>query len=91
MIPTSELPSHCHCITRRTVCLLHFLTKSRYARPGSNETEWLNYYSLPVLDPIHLETQLSQSSLSLALTPARELCTVQKAGGLALDANEMLR
>jgi exosome complex component RRP45 len=47
--------------------------------------------SLPVLDPNHLETQLSQSSLILALTPARELCTVQKAGGLALDADEMLR
>ncbi|KAB5590959.1 Exosome complex exonuclease RRP45 [Ceratobasidium theobromae] len=46
---------------------------------------------LPVLDPNHLETQLSQSSLNLALTPARELCTVQKAGGLALDADEMLR
>ncbi|ELU39792.1 exosome complex exonuclease rrp45 [Rhizoctonia solani AG-1 IA] len=46
---------------------------------------------LPVLDPNHLETQISLSSLSLALTPARELCTVQKAGGLALDADEMLR
>ena len=49
------------------------------------------FYSIPVLDPNHLETQLSQSSLNLALTPARELCMVQKAGGLALDANEMLR
>ncbi|CAE6382947.1 unnamed protein product [Rhizoctonia solani] len=46
---------------------------------------------LPVLDPNHLETQISLSSLNLALTPARELCTVQKAGGLALDADEMLR
>ncbi|KEP54509.1 exosome complex exonuclease RRP45 [Rhizoctonia solani 123E] len=46
---------------------------------------------LPILDPNHLETQISLSSLSLALTPARELCTVQKAGGLALDADEMLR
>ncbi|QRW07349.1 3' exoribonuclease family domain-containing protein [Ceratobasidium sp. AG-Ba] len=46
---------------------------------------------LPVLDPNHLETQLSQSSLSLALTPAREICTVQKAGGLALGADDMLQ
>ncbi|KAG8719618.1 hypothetical protein FRC08_002428 [Ceratobasidium sp. 394] len=45
---------------------------------------------LPVLDPNHLETQLSQSSLNLALTPAREICTVQKAGGLALGADDML-
>ncbi|KAG9086639.1 hypothetical protein FRC07_013022 [Ceratobasidium sp. 392] len=45
---------------------------------------------LPVLDPNHLETQLSQSSLYLALTPAREICTVQKAGGLALGAEDML-
>ncbi|KAG8744049.1 hypothetical protein FRC10_010938 [Ceratobasidium sp. 414] len=56
---------------------------------------WLRYdildEDLPVLDPSHLETQLSQSSLNLALTPAREICTVQKAGGLALGADDMLR
>jgi len=47
--------------------------------------------SLPILDPNHLESQLSVSQLSLALTPTREICTVFKNGGVALPGDEIMR
>ncbi|KAH9931740.1 ribosomal protein S5 domain 2-like protein [Amylocystis lapponica] len=45
----------------------------------------------PVLDPSHLEQQLSAGLVSVALNAQRELCVVQKAGGVPLAADELLR
>ncbi|KAF9814262.1 hypothetical protein IEO21_05201 [Rhodonia placenta] len=45
----------------------------------------------PVLDPSRLEQRLSAGLLSIALNAQRELCVVQKAGGVPLDPNEVLR
>ncbi|CAL1701732.1 unnamed protein product [Somion occarium] len=45
----------------------------------------------PVLDPTHLEQRLSAGLLSVALNAQRELCVVQKAGGVPLDPDEILR
>jgi exosome complex component RRP45 len=44
-----------------------------------------------VLDPIHLEQQLSAGLLSISLNAQRELCVVQKAGGVPLAPEEVLR
>ncbi|KAI0919892.1 hypothetical protein AcW1_002971 [Taiwanofungus camphoratus] len=46
---------------------------------------------LPVLDPSHLEQRLSAGLLSVALNAQRELCVVQKAGGVPLASEEVLR
>ena len=46
---------------------------------------------LPVLDPSHLEQTLSAGLLSIALNAQRELCVVQKAGGVPLAPDEILR
>ncbi|KZT03040.1 ribosomal protein S5 domain 2-like protein [Laetiporus sulphureus 93-53] len=45
----------------------------------------------PVLDPSHLEQVLSAGLLSVALNAQRELCVVQKAGGVPLAPEEILR
>ncbi|CCM00302.1 uncharacterized protein FIBRA_02332 [Fibroporia radiculosa] len=47
--------------------------------------------TLPVLDPSHLEQRLSTGLLSVALNAQRELCVVQKAGGIPLTPEEILR
>ena len=44
----------------------------------------------PVLDPSHLEQRLSAGLLSVALNAQRELCVVQKAGGVPLGPDEIL-
>ena len=44
-----------------------------------------------VLDPTSLESALSSGTLSIALTPTRELVVLQKNGGVALDAEDVLR
>ncbi|GBE85648.1 Exosome complex component rrp45 [Sparassis crispa] len=44
-----------------------------------------------VLDPSQLEQRLSAGLLSVALNAQRELCVVQKAGGVPLDPEEVLR
>ena len=44
----------------------------------------------PILDPSRLEQTLSTGTLSLALTAQRELCVVQKAGGVPLEAEELM-
>jgi len=44
-----------------------------------------------VLDPSHLEQRLSAGLLSVALNAQRELCVVQKAGGVPLEPDEMVR
>ncbi|EPS96734.1 hypothetical protein FOMPIDRAFT_1150606 [Fomitopsis schrenkii] len=46
---------------------------------------------LPVLDPSHLEQTLSAGLLTIALNAQRELCVVQKAGGVPLAPDEILR
>ena len=44
-----------------------------------------------VLDPSLLEQRLSAGVLSIALNAQRELCVVQKAGGVPLAPDEVLR
>ena len=44
-----------------------------------------------VLDPNHIEQRLSAGLLSISLNAQRELCVVQKAGGVPLAPEEVLR
>ena len=44
-----------------------------------------------LLDPTALEQRLAHGTLSLALTPTRELCVAHKAGGLPLAVPDILR
>ena len=44
-----------------------------------------------VLDPSFLEQRLSAGLLSVALNAQRELCVVQKAGGVPLAPDEVMR
>ncbi|KAJ6496459.1 ribosomal protein S5 domain 2-type protein [Mycena vitilis] len=45
----------------------------------------------PVLDPSQLEQRLSTGLMSVALNAQRELCVVQKLGGVPLSMEEVLR
>ncbi|KAF8484354.1 ribosomal protein S5 domain 2-type protein [Gautieria morchelliformis] len=45
----------------------------------------------PILDPAQLEATLSSGSMTLAMNAQRELCVVQKAGGVPLPVDEILR
>ncbi|KAJ7746641.1 ribosomal protein S5 domain 2-type protein [Mycena metata] len=45
----------------------------------------------PVLDPSQLEQRLSAGLMSVALNAQRELCVVQKLGGVPLSMDEVLR
>jgi exosome complex component RRP45 len=45
----------------------------------------------PVLDPSNLEQRLSQGLVSIALNAQRELCVVQKAGGVPLSPDEIMQ
>ncbi|KAJ6570187.1 ribosomal protein S5 domain 2-type protein [Mycena vulgaris] len=45
----------------------------------------------PVLDPSQLEQRLSTGLMSVALNAQRELCVVQKLGGVPLSMDEVLR
>ncbi|KAJ7106477.1 ribosomal protein S5 domain 2-type protein [Mycena crocata] len=45
----------------------------------------------PVLDPSQLEQRLSAGLMSVALNAQRELCVVQKLGGVPLGMDEVLR
>jgi exosome complex component RRP45 len=48
--------------------------------------------SIPaILDPNRLEQRLSAGVMSIALNAQRELCVVQKAGGVPLSPTEILR
>ena len=47
--------------------------------------------TLPVLDPTNLEQRLSAGVLSVALNAQRELCVIQKAGGVPLATDEVMR
>ena len=44
-----------------------------------------------VLDPSLLEQRLAAGVLSVALNAQRELCVIQKAGGVPLDPDEIMR
>jgi exosome complex component RRP45 len=44
----------------------------------------------PVLDPTQLEQRLSAGLLSIALNAQREICVLQKAGGVPLAPDEIL-
>lgn len=45
----------------------------------------------PVLDPSQLEQRLSAGLLSIALNAQRELCVVQKLGGVPLATDEIMK
>jgi len=45
----------------------------------------------PILDPSQLEQRLSAGLLSVALNAQRELCVVQKMGGVPLTPDEILK
>ncbi|KAJ3882165.1 ribosomal protein S5 domain 2-type protein [Lentinula edodes] len=45
----------------------------------------------PVLDPNHLEQRLNGGLISIALNAHRELCVVQKSGGVPLEPADVLR
>ncbi|KAL5500880.1 RRP45 [Sanghuangporus vaninii] len=45
----------------------------------------------PILDPARLEQTLATGTLSLGLNAQRELCVVQKAGGVPLAQDEIVR
>lgn len=44
-----------------------------------------------VVDPSHLEEQLANGTMSISLNAQREICVLQKAGGVALPADEVMR
>lgn len=45
----------------------------------------------PVLDPSQLEQRLSAGLMSIALNAQKEICVLQKLGGVPQDAEEILR
>ncbi|KAG6849425.1 hypothetical protein H0H93_008573 [Arthromyces matolae] len=45
----------------------------------------------PVIDPSQLEQRLSAGLLSVALNAQRELCVLQKLGGVPLESDEVLK
>ncbi|EJD55230.1 ribosomal protein S5 domain 2-like protein [Auricularia subglabra TFB-10046 SS5] len=45
----------------------------------------------PLLDPTYLEQTLCSGTMSIALNAQRELCVVQKAGGVPLEADAILK
>ncbi|KAH8113164.1 ribosomal protein S5 domain 2-type protein [Phellopilus nigrolimitatus] len=57
------------------------LTFAYFSEPGTP----------PILDPARLEQTLATGTLSVALNAQRELCVVQKAGGVPLAPNEIIR
>ena len=53
---------------------------------------YFQHTSIPaILDPSRLEQRLSAGLMSIALNAQRELCVVQKAGGVPLSPAEILR
>ena len=44
----------------------------------------------PVLDPAYLEQRLSAGLISVALNAQKELCVIQKAGGVPLSQEQVL-
>ncbi|KAL0948060.1 hypothetical protein HGRIS_010684 [Hohenbuehelia grisea] len=45
----------------------------------------------PILDPVHLEQRLSAGLVSIALNAQREICVLQKLGGVPLAPDELLK
>lgn len=44
-----------------------------------------------MLDPSHLEQRLSAGLMSIALNAQKELCVIQKAGGVPLEPDEIVK
>ena len=57
------------------------LTFAYFAEPGTPS----------ILDPARLEQTLSTGTISIALNAQRELCVVQKAGGVPMEQDEIMR
>lgn len=47
--------------------------------------------SLCVLDPSHLEQQLSNGTLTVTLNSQQEICVLSKAGGVPLPADDIMK
>jgi exosome complex component RRP45 len=45
----------------------------------------------PVLDPLQLEQRLSAGLVSIALNAQKEICVLQKLGGVPLGTDDILR
>lgn len=45
----------------------------------------------PILDPSQLEQRLSAGTMSIALNAQKEICVLQKLGGVPQDTEEILR
>jgi len=78
------------------------LTYALYSYPSDASTSNMPISSTPsgsfsthktyaLLDPTHLEYTLSHGTLSIALNAQKELCVLQKNGGVPLEQNEILR
>ena len=78
------------------------LTYALYSYPSDASTSNMPISSTPsgsfsthktyaLLDPTHLEYTLSHGTLSIALNAQKELCVLQKNGGVPLEQEEILR
>ena len=68
------------------------MTLSMHHMPFCLTFAYFQDTSIPaILDPSRLEQRLSAGVMSIALNAQRELCVVQKAGGVPLGATEILR
>ena len=68
------------------------LTFALYSIPTSvNSNSTSNNRTITALDPTHLEQTLAHGTLSLALNAQREICVLQKAGGVPLLPDEIVR
>lgn len=47
--------------------------------------------SLVVLDPSHLESLLSQGTITLTLNSQQEICVLTKSGGVPLSADDIMK
>jgi len=69
---------------------LTFAYFSPPADMGTDAASAVAAHPMRVLDPSRLEQTLAAGFISLALNAQRELCVVQKAGGVPLAADEIL-
>jgi len=78
------------------------LTYALYSHPSDASTSNTPISSTPsgsfsthktyaLLDPTHLEYTLSHGTLSIALNAQKELCVLQKNGGVPLEQDEILK
>lgn len=50
-----------------------------------------SFSSLCVIDPTHLEQQISNGTLTVTLNSQQEICVLSKAGGVPLPADDIMK